>query len=182
MRGSALVVCLLVVGCGSAEEAPLFHDVLGAGGAGGAATSSSVAGSGGAASGGAGGAPATCMIAEDCGAPPTAECGSWTCETGACVLVPVRDGTLMAGNVPGDCKILVCDGLGGAEYRPSDDPKDDGNPCTSEVCDGFVQPPSTNKAPNMPCPTGVCDGNGACVECLHGYQCASGSCVEMSCQ
>ncbi len=131
---------------------------------------------------GGGGAPPGCDAAKDCGPVPNVECGSWACAEHACVMVPADAGKLTDGNVPGDCKILVCDGKGGAEYLPADDPKSDGNPCTVDACDGFTQPPGANAAPDEPCPAGVCDGNGSCVECLHGYQCGSGVCSDMTCQ
>lgn len=180
MRHLVLAVALLA-GCG----APFEPDVFGGAGGAGPATSASVGTSASSAStggsGGEGGAPG-CDAAKDCGPVPNVECGSWACAEHACVMVPADAGKLTAGNVPGDCKILVCDGTGGAEYLPADDPKSDGNPCTVDACDGFTQPPSANAAPDEPCPTGVCDGNGSCVECLHGYQCASGSCLDEVCQ
>ena len=179
MRKTLLFAAVLLVGCGDAFEADVFGDIDIEQPDAGAATSSTGAGGGG---GEGGAAPAACTTAKDCGAPPTAECGSWACAEHVCVLAPVDAGKLMEGNVPGDCKILVCDGNGGAEYLPAADPKDDGKPCTIDACDGFTQPPSANAAPDEPCPTGVCNGNGACVECLHGYQCGSGVCADMACQ
>lgn len=179
MREALLVVALLA-GCGGSDDPGVF--IAGPAGAGGGTvtSSSSSSASGG---GGAGGqAPQTCTTAKDCGAAPNVECGYWACAENACVLVPADAGKLTEGNVSGDCRDLVCDGEGGAVYLEADDPEDDGNPCTIEACDGFLRAPSTNEAPDTICPTGVCDGNGACVECLHGYQCGSGVCADFVCQ
>lgn len=179
MRGTLAIVCaLLCAGCGDA-----FSSGEGEGG-GSAATSgvttatstasASTTGSGGA-------APQSCHAAEDCTG-LSGECDFWLCVLDACELHFVDQGTLTEANYPGDCRALVCDGSGGAVYvAVSDDVEDDGNPCTKDVCDG-MSPAHQNKPLDTLCSEGVCDGAGLCVECNHGSQCASGSCVESVCQ
>lgn len=180
MRGIFAIVCaaVLSVGCGDA-----FSSSEGEGGGPGS-TSGNVSASsaaGGTTTGGGGAAPQSCHAVEDCTGFHS-ECSFWLCVLGACELNFSDKGTLTEANQPGDCRSLICDGNGGAQYAEApDDIEDDGNPCTKDVCDG-MEPVHQNKAPDTLCAEGVCDGNGLCVECNHGSQCASGSCVESVCQ
>ncbi len=77
-----------------------------------------------------------------------------------------------AQQLPGDCKVVVCDGFGGTKtvHDDSDTPNDD-NGCTTDTClngsEVHVKVPM-----GTPCGTNsVCDASGQCVGCLQPSDC-----------
>jgi hypothetical protein len=78
---------------------------------------------------------------------------------------------------------MVCDGSGGttSQALDSDLPVDDGIECTAEVCTSGT-PGHENEPVDTACGSGqFCDGDGACVECNDGSQCASEVCTSHVC-
>ncbi|MBI5547610.1 MAG: hypothetical protein HY901_27315, partial [Deltaproteobacteria bacterium] len=125
-----------------------------------------------------------CVSAATCTNPAT-ECQTRTCIEGRCGVVNMPDHTLLAAQVSGDCKALVCDGHGAiASVAEGSDLPDDANPCTEESCESS-NPVSTPTAAGVAClgsATGrVCDGSGSCVECLAPTDCSTGRCIENRC-
>lgn len=125
-----------------------------------------------------------CTMDAHCG-PPT-ECNAPTCVAMTCTDNFVAEGTQIMAQTANDCVVTECDGMGGLRQVPDamDLPLDDDNPCTEQACDvGMpIFPPSViGKACNQ---NGgkVCDGNGACVECNVGGECASTICAMNVCQ
>src|SRR5262245_11917268 len=112
-----------------------------------------------------------CMTAADCGT--DTNCRFYSCNSGTCNQTNSADNTSIppAGQVPGDCKMLLCDGMGGEKTvaDSQDLPTDEPNDCTTEECN-VDMPVHTPVAAGMPCATGVCDGMGACVSCMDGIQ------------
>ncbi len=90
-------------------------------------------------------------------------CFEATCVRGECGTGPSPALTPVPDPFVGDCLGLVCDGAGMTTPVPVlDDPSDDGNDCTLDVCDDGV--PSYLALPSgSPCNGGVCDGLGSCV-------------------
>ena len=80
------------------------------------------------------GAPA-CEALADC--EPGACRTAVACADGQCVFEDMPEGTALAGQVAGDCQVVVCDGRGGsgAQADPADLP-DDAIDCTLDACDG----------------------------------------------
>lgn len=127
-------------------------------------------GSGG--SGGTGAGGAACVDpAEDC-EPTGTECKLAVCLMGECSVEPASAMTALPDPTPGDCRALVCDGVGNeTAIDDPGDPEDDENECTVDSClpDG-----STSHEPVSPgtsCTMGVCDDEKACVECIGDGQC-----------
>ncbi len=149
----------------------------GVGGVGGAG------GAGGSGEGGGGGAPPECFDAAGC--PPTgSECVGRTCIDGTCGTVDIDGGTVVLGQIVGDCLRTVCDGAGATRDDEDDaDLPDDDNACTNDVCDAGI-------ADNPPLDAGescggnlVCDGDGTCVGCLQPSDCPGleTECITRSC-
>jgi cysteine-rich repeat protein len=93
-------------------------------------------------------------------------------------------GTVTVTQVTGDCRTMICDGLGW--LTTLDDAGDvlaDNNPCTVDLCAGGM--PVNNPAPPRSiCAQGastMCDGRGHCVQCLGGEDCPDRVCVENRC-
>jgi hypothetical protein len=106
-----------------------------------------------------------CIAAEECPA-PGGECGQPACVKNACTFKDAAFGTVVATQVPGDCRTVICDGKGGTARLVDDlDVPVDGLPCTDDVCDdGAVKnPPSAAGTPCGADGASVCDGLGACV-------------------
>lgn len=148
-------------------------------GAGGATSSTSATGGAGPStttSGtGQGGQMGPCVVDTDCPAPGS-ECVSVTCNEGTCAYEFLPQGTPVSGQIPGDCKEIRCNGAGNVTtVDVADDPSDDGNDCTDDVCKNGLgsHPPSDA---GSPCAGGVCNGGGACVGCLDASDCDTGSC------
>jgi len=132
--------------------------------------------------GGAGGGP-ECMTSVDCAVPGN-ECVTASCTNGTCGTENVATGTPVTTQMAGDCKVVVCDGMGGTTTVSLDsDVEDDGKSCTTDTCDAGTSvhtPVTAGEA----CSEGTgkfCDGNGACVECTQNADCMTGVCQAGSC-
>jgi hypothetical protein len=160
---ACLTVLLASVGC---------SDDGAGGGTGGGSTSSA---------GGAGGSE--CSAPQDCPGSDT-ECQTRTCVAGTCGFSFVAEGSPLAEQETGDCRNQVCDGKGGVtDATDATDVLDDGNDCTDDLCDGSM-PGNAPSAAGTACGSNggsVCDGDGACVECASGTDCASGVCSNGTC-
>lgn len=169
-RLPALTLGLTLTAC-SVLAAP-DAGLLGSGGGG---------GSGGGAGGG--GGAQTCSVTEDCPVPESA-CATRACADGACVIVSLPEGTVLASQTDGDCSLRVCDG-NGAETTVADDDDlpVDGSDCTDDLCTGGV---ASNPAlpAGTACGDGLtCDGAGQCVGCEGPTQCpgSDGPCQSRTC-
>jgi hypothetical protein len=100
------------------------------------------------------------------------DCSLRTCVGGACGIGFVAAQTLAATQIPGDCKVRRCDGLGNAVDSTDDnDLPDDSNPCTQDRCSSGV-PSHTPVSSSAACGTALfCDGQGHCVGCLTAPNC-----------
>ncbi len=125
-----------------------------------------------------------CLEAADCGA--DTECQTHSCDAGTCNVANVMQGTPVAMQTGGDCKVEQCDGMGGTET--ADDNADvpaDGTVCTDDVCASGM-PSNPPVGADTVCAEGtgtLCDGNGACVECNAATDCpgADDECKTRSC-
>ena len=121
-----------------------------------------------------GGTCSGCSLPADC--PGTDdECKARTCTAGLCGFSFTAGGTPVAAQTPGDCQQSQCDGNGNTVIvaDATDVPADDGNPCTSEVCNNGV-PSHPAKPVNTACgPNGAsfCSATSACVQCNGAGQC-----------
>jgi hypothetical protein len=89
-------------------------------------------------------------------------------------MVNTPDGTPISTQDPGDCLEAQCDGLGGVKKVPVNDPLDDGNECTEDLCESGT-PKITPLSAGASCSQGggqVCNESGTCVECLDDSGCA----------
>jgi len=114
-----------------------------------------------------------CVTAADCPGQDTA-CQTRTCDANICGVQNVADGTLIASQVSGDCKVAQCDGRGNVKFvvDPTDVPNDQ-NVCTQDVCSTGV-PSNPPVAAGTSCGSGdVCDGGGACVRCVVDADCGT---------
>lgn len=123
-----------------------------------------------------------CTLNIECGMP--SECSTPTCTNAMCLDSFSPSGTVLMTQTANDCKVALCDGMGGINQAASDMdlPLDDGNPCTDQVCTmgAATFPPSSV---GTACGNGmVCDGAATCVECNLGTDCASGICSMNVCQ
>ncbi|WP_437677109.1 hypothetical protein [Sorangium sp. So ce131] len=144
-------------------------------------TADPAAGSGGAGGTAGGGAGGGCTERSDCPA-PAEPCQTSACVDGTCAVVPLPEGIEVAPE-PGDCRRLVCDGDGAQVALPADEPEDDGNPCTDDLCQEAMpaHPPRAGET----CPGGVCDAGGRCVPrmCAGDLDCGiSTECYRYTCQ
>ncbi len=120
------------------------------------------------------GACVACNVEADCtDLPASDECGVRSCEAHACKLAFAAAGTIVTGQVVGDCTAKVCDGAGQVVTKADDaDVPKDGNDCVDHLCDA-----GTPKTPPLPAgvscgPTkAVCDGQGACIGCTAPGDC-----------
>ncbi len=132
-----------------------------------------------------GGECAQCVLATDC-AGTDGECQHRQCSAGTCGVAFEPSGTPVSAQTAGDCRQNVCNGTGVVASVPlaSDVPPDDGNSCTDRICvDGSPSAPFS--AAGTACSQNlgkVCDGNGVCVECNGGADCASLVCTNHVCQ
>ncbi len=130
-----------------------------------------------------------CCTPEDCPVLGN-ECIARACNSGTCAVTNEPEGKVISAQVPGDCKQVVCDGAGAEkEVLLATDTMDDGAECTTDTCVAGA-PVHANLGAGTACPATaahVCDGNGACVECIDGTQCAThvcgaaGTCLPASC-
>lgn len=127
-----------------------------------------------------------CLAAFDCPGSDS-ECSTRTCSAGVCGVTFAPHGTALAAQVAGDCKQVICDGVGGTTTvaLATAVPPDDGNPCTSETCVGDI-PSHPAVANGTPCigPNGgvLCNG-GQCAQCVLATDCAGadGECQHRTC-
>ncbi len=116
-----------------------------------------------------------CNKASQCPAAPL--CSAAVCNNHACATALVAKDTVapLASQTPGDCKDVVCDGLGAATTKPNvNDLPSDSNACTSDTCSAQGTPTFTPRAPKYPCAQNggkVCNGAGACVGCVDNADC-----------
>jgi hypothetical protein len=74
-----------------------------------------------------------CVVGTMC--PGTdSECAVRGCVANKCAMVNIADGTVAATQVPGDCKIRLCDGKGGVRIAEASTDNDDGQICTDDSC------------------------------------------------
>ncbi len=144
-------------------------------------TEGTACGAGGALFCDAAGACVGCLTDDQCGAPT--DCATPVCNAGTCETTFADPSTPTPTQTDGDCLEVQCDGIGGTKIVNDDaDILDDGNQCTSDVCDnGAATHP--NQPSGTTCSDGgiKCDGSGACVECLTGGDCMSGVCTSQVC-
>ncbi|MFO0617547.1 MAG: proprotein convertase P-domain-containing protein [Polyangiaceae bacterium] len=114
-------------------------------------------------------------------ADPMNECLLPSCLLGACGTTPVDDLTPTSAptQIAGDCKLQVCDGMGGTKPINDDDPLDDGKACTIDTCTNGVNTPQPEMAGKTCADDGgkVCGSGtkaGLCVECLQDSDCTGG--------
>jgi cysteine-rich repeat protein len=170
------------------------------GGAGGATGGGGATGSGGATGGGGttggggatgsggttgsgGGAPCE-NPAVDCPAPAT-DCEVAQCSPGGhCTVAFVAAGVPTGAQTPGDCLEIRCNGKGGTQSVPADDPADDGKECTVDACSGgqAVHAPRPLRTPCSQGGGAMCDLAGACVGCVDWTDCQGGACKAGACQ
>jgi cysteine-rich repeat protein len=119
-----------------------------------------------------------CTDASQC-PDPGSVCVTATCDMGCCGTSNVADLTPAGQQTAGDCQMVVCDGLGGTKsVDDNNDPLDDGNECTDDVCVNGAPFNDAAALMGASCTSNggvLCDGNGACVECLADTDCAMGS-------
>ncbi|MBK9264211.1 MAG: hypothetical protein IPM54_30970 [Polyangiaceae bacterium] len=108
----------------------------------------------------------TKAIHDDTDVPDDANpCTIDTCENGAPKMTNVPADTLASPTLqqPGDCKKVICDGMGGQKTVIDDtDMPDDGNQCTIDTCSNGA-PLMTNVDVNTPCGLNQkCNASGQC--------------------
>lgn len=116
---------------------------------------------------------ANCASDGDCSVPQS--CQTPACKAGSCVPKFAAAGTTPDDQqTANDCQKMVCDGSGNPGSQPDnmDAPKDDGNPCTAEVC--IMGAPQHSPTVGAMCSANggqFCDALGACVQCLGAADC-----------
>lgn len=129
------------------------------------------------------GACVGCNNSNDCPG-EDATCSYRLCKDAICSTGYAPTTTAIESQTAGDCTRITCDGSGGTMFVVDNmDLFDDGNDCTADVCANGA-PENNAKPKDSPCSQNggsVCDGNGNCVECNTGMQCASGVCVAGKC-
>lgn len=118
-----------------------------------------------------------CTAATDCPATGN-ECLERACVSGACTTKPVPVGTLVTAQAAGDCKRNQCDGVGGVvSTNDPTDVEDDANDCTVDTCVSGT-PSHAAATSGTSCGAAdagaamVCNGQGQCVGCVTGADCA----------
>jgi len=106
-----------------------------------------------------------CLNAADC--PGTdSECAVRFCSSGSCGITFAPAGVPTAVQIPGDCRLNQCDGLGNVvTAADATDLPIDGNQCTSDVCLGSLptNPPVPAGTPCTQNGGSACDGSGLCI-------------------
>jgi len=136
------------------------------------------------------GACVECVVASDCTAlPEDNECRQRFCDDGVCGQTFAAAGTPLDLQTDGDCLETVCDGSGGDTIQNDDaDVQDDGNDCTTDVCDNGtpnhidlngMQMCGLNNTLN--CVEGVCTGCSSPSECDTGEFCLQWACTQANC-
>jgi hypothetical protein len=117
--------------------------------------------------------PPACGTPSSCPGVDT-ECQNRTCTAGVCGMNFQPAGTATSTQVPGDCKVNVCNGTGGITAAVDDsDLPNDGNQCTSETCNAGT-PSIQNLQAGSACNQSggsFCDGAGNCVQCNAASDC-----------
>ncbi len=118
-----------------------------------------------------------CNLPSDClQLPPDDYCQTRTCIDDVCGQMFTTQGAPVPWQQPDDCKLQVCDGLGGTMSQVDDnDLPDDNNDCTDDVCTNGV-PTNPSLPADAPCgPNGAytCGVYGACVPCLNSNVCGT---------
>lgn len=119
------------------------------------------------------GACVECNEATDCVLLPVEDdCQKRTCIEHLCSRTFTMMGTVIAMQTMGDCKRVVCDGMGGTRVEIEDtDLPEDNNPCTKNICANGV-PTNPTEPLDTDCGVGaVCNSMGMCVGCNMASQC-----------
>jgi len=107
--------------------------------------------------------PPECTKDSDCA--QSSQCMKARCEDGTCRQEAVDYGVPIQEQTAGDCKVQVCDGLGGTTSKiDPDDIADDANPCTLDQCVSSIMQHIPQADVNIPCyegPPGT-EGVGIC--------------------
>jgi len=106
---------------------------------------------------------AGCLLATDCPANFSPDCGSVACNNGICDTTLQPSGTAIPNQTNGDCQTQVCDGAGmvTSQIDDSDIPSNP-NLCTPGACSNGT-PGTTNAMAGTACGgTNICDGLGVC--------------------
>jgi len=113
------------------------------------------------------GACVGCIADADCGT--NNACATYHCQAGTCTIENTPSGMGdPGGQVAGDCKKVVCNGVGGTTTVADDtDVQDDGNPCTNDTCSGGA-------AVHLPVGSGTSCGAGICYNGVCAYGCYVG--------
>jgi hypothetical protein len=104
-----------------------------------------------------------CNVASDCG--QDTDCKTYACERQTCTVANAPATKSVSRQVPGDCKTIRCDGMGG-EAPPVADDTDlpvDGRECTLDVCTNGM--PSN---PPVPARTPCAGGTATCLGVICG--------------
>jgi hypothetical protein len=158
-------------------------DLLSTGAGGSAGSGGATGGAGNGGSAGSAGSTGTmtspaCMKPQDCPGMDT-ECRTRTCNMGSCDFDNAPANKAVSMQTAGDCKKVVCDGMGNTSTVADDSDKpDDMNDCTDDACSAGAKK-FTPKASGSACNSGggkYCDGAGTCVECIKDMDCASLAC------
>ncbi len=130
-----------------------------------------------------------CTTDAECSAGNT-PCASAACSAqGLCDVMFKPNGTPLPAQdqTAEDCKVRVCDGAGNTiDIADPNDPKNDGNECTADMCNGAT-PANSPKQVGAACNgTSTCDGAGHCLgvladPCTANNECSSGHCVDGVC-
>ncbi|HRI65125.1 MAG TPA: hypothetical protein PK156_12840 [Polyangium sp.] len=121
-----------------------------------------------------------CVMNADCGA--DSECQAFTCADGTCMVVFAPEGMALSVQGMGDCLTNTCDGKGYVvRIAEPNDPTDDGNPCTKDICTGDTTTHEFEPSGTACNGAQYCDGMGACVECVDSAQCPSNICKLNAC-
>lgn len=126
----------------------------------------------------------SCVVADDCPA-LNAPCQERTCDAGVCGTSPLPEGTPVAEQIFGDCRIAVCDGAGAVtEVADAADLFGGSSACTQRACvGGELQ--VTHQPLGSPCAEGggsICDGAGSCVGCVTAADCGTSTpCEAFAC-
>lgn len=129
------------------------------------------------------GACVQCNVPTDCGGGST-ECKAVTCADTFCIVEPAPNNHPLDAQTIGDCRLDVCDGMGGVKTIADDaDKPDDMQDCTVDGCLAG-NPTSSPAMVNTSCAGGqkVCDGKGSCVACVASSDCGvSTECSKHTC-
>ncbi len=112
-----------------------------------------------------------CGTVVDCPGDPT--CTQITCEGHICKYSDVPDRASSPLNQPGDCKLIVCDGMGGftVQVDPNDLPATTAS-CQIAACSADGTPSVGPAQTDTPCGSGMfCSDVGTCVACNGPLQC-----------